>query len=54
LKCLQLSPHQTLFIDDREINVRAAEAAGILGIVAPTTKELRAELKAIGFSPLPV
>jgi putative hydrolase of the HAD superfamily len=53
LKCLQLAPHQTVFIDDREPNVRAAEAQGIQGIVAPTTKELRAKLKAIGFSPLP-
>ncbi len=53
LKCLQLDPHQALFIDDRETNVQAAEAEGIPAIVAPTTKELRAKLKAISFSPLP-
>ena len=53
LNCLQLEAHETLFIDDRERNVRAAEAQGIRGIVAPTTSDLRSQLKAIGFSPLP-
>lgn len=53
LKCLQLDPHQALFVDDRERNVRAAEELGIRGIVAPTTEQLRKQLVAIGFSPLP-
>jgi putative hydrolase of the HAD superfamily len=53
LNCLQLEAHETLFIDDRERNVRAAEAQGIRGIIAPTTSDLRSQLKAIGFSPLP-
>ena len=53
LNCLQLESHETRFIDDRERNVRAAEAQGIRGIVAPTTSDLRSQLKAIGFSPLP-
>ncbi len=53
LKCLELNTNQTLFIDDRESNVRAAEELGIRGIVAPTTEQLRQQLEAIGFSPLP-
>lgn len=53
LNSLHLAPQQALFIDDRERNVRAAEELGIRGIVAPTTKELREQLQAIGFTPLP-
>jgi putative hydrolase of the HAD superfamily len=53
LNCLQLDAHETLFIDDRERNVRAAEAQGIHAIVAPSTADLRAQLEAMGFSPLP-
>jgi putative hydrolase of the HAD superfamily len=53
LKSLGVAAEEALFIDDREPNVRAAEQVGIRGIVAPSTKELRAQLQAIRFSPLP-
>jgi len=53
LECLGVSPQEALFIDDRETNVRAAEAVGIRGIVAPSTAELKTKLTAMGFRPLP-
>ena len=53
LKLLNVAPHEALFIDDREINVKAAQSQGIRGIVAPSTAQLRAQLEAIGFVPLP-
>jgi len=53
LDCLCVAPQEALFIDDRENNVRAAEAQGIRGIQAPTTAHLRTQLEAIGFTPLP-
>ena len=53
LKCLSVTPNEALFVDDREPNVRAAEAVGIRGILAPSPAELRAQLEAIGFKPLP-
>jgi putative hydrolase of the HAD superfamily len=53
LKSLGVAPQEALFIDDREPNVRAAEQMGIRGIVAPSTEELRAKLRAIGFEPVP-
>ena len=53
LECLKVAPHEALFVDDREVNVKAAEALGIRGIVAPTPAHLRIQLEAIGFTPLP-
>ena len=53
LKGLKVAPQEALFIDDRKRNVAAAQALGIRGIVAPSTAHLRAQLGAIGFSPLP-
>ena len=53
LQCLGVAPQEALFIDDREPNVRAAEGIGIRGIVAPSTEELQARLRAIGFRPVP-
>ena len=53
LQCLGVAPQEALFIDDREPNVRAAEGVGIRGIVAPSTEELQARLRAIGFRPVP-
>jgi putative hydrolase of the HAD superfamily len=53
LNCLRLAPHETLFVDDRENNVRAAQSQGMQAIVAPTTVDLRSQLEAIGFAPLP-
>jgi len=48
-----VAPREALFLDDREANVRAAEALGITGIVARNTCQIRKDLQAIGFSPLP-
>jgi len=53
LERLSVAPREALFLDDREANVRAAEALGITGIVARNTCQIRKDLQAIGFSPLP-
>ena len=53
LKCLDVAPGEALFVDDREVNVRAARELGIKGIVANSTAELRRQLEDIGFRPLP-
>jgi putative hydrolase of the HAD superfamily len=53
LDCLRVEPHESMFIDDREPNVRAAGAIGINGIVANSPAQLRSALQSIGFQPLP-
>ncbi|HEY4931599.1 MAG TPA: HAD family phosphatase [Terriglobales bacterium] len=53
LECLRVAPCEALFVDDREVNVKAAQALGIRGIVAASPTQLRVQLDAIGFSPLP-
>ncbi len=53
LECLQVAPHEALFVDDRAVNVQAAQELGIRGIVANSPAELRRQLGAIGFMPLP-
>jgi len=53
LNSLHVEPHESLFLDDREPNVEAAKAVGIWGILAVTPQQLKANLKAIGFTPLP-
>ena len=53
LKGLDVVPQEALFIDDREINVRAARALGIRGIVAVSPAQMRVQLDAIEFTPLP-
>ena len=53
LECLQVAPGEALFVDDREINVRAAQELGIKGIVANSLAELCRQLEVIGFRPLP-
>ena len=53
LKGLNVAAQEALFIDDREINVRAAQALGIRGIVAASPAQMRAQLEAFGFVPLP-
>ncbi len=40
-------------MDDRTSNVQAAQALGIRGVVANSLAELRKQLDAIGFAPLP-
>jgi putative hydrolase of the HAD superfamily len=53
LDCLNVAPSEALFVDDREPNVRAAQALGIRGIVAASPAQLKVQLGAIGFTPLP-
>jgi len=54
LRSLGVAPTETLFIDDREVNLAAAEAIGIHGIHFRSVAELRSELEAAGFpTPLP-
>lgn len=54
--CLQLlncPASEALFIDDREANVIAAQREGITSLVFRSTDQLRSELQALGWSPLP-
>ena len=56
LKELAVRPEEALFLDDRQVNVEAAQALGIRAIVFSTVERLRADLIAQGFSaelPLP-
>jgi putative hydrolase of the HAD superfamily len=56
LERLGTQPEETLFIDDREENVRAAIAVGMKGIVFTNVDQLRRELVALGLDkelPLP-
>jgi putative hydrolase of the HAD superfamily len=51
---LGTSPDQTLFVDDRDINVRAARNLGIQAIQFKSVRQLRAELEELRFPLLPV
>ena len=56
LKELGVRPEEVLFLDDRQVNVEAAQALGIKAIVFSTVEQLRADLVAAGFEyelPLP-
>ena len=56
LKQLGTRPDETLFIDDKQVNIDAAEAVGIKGVLFTTADQLRADLVARGLSkelPLP-
>ena len=53
IECLQVTPREALFVDDRAVNVQGAQELGIKGIVANSPAELRKQLEAIGFAPLP-
>jgi len=56
LKELGAQPAETLFLDDRQVNVEAAQALGIQAIEFSTVERLRADLIAQGFAtelPLP-
>jgi putative hydrolase of the HAD superfamily len=54
LRGLGTTPHQTIFVDDREINVLAAREVGLHGIKFESIRKLRADLEGIGFPVLPV
>jgi len=56
LKELGTQPKETLFIDDRLVNIEGARAVGMQGIVFSTVEQLRADLAAADFDaelPLP-
>jgi putative hydrolase of the HAD superfamily len=44
---LGVTPEQTVFIDNKEVNVRGAEALGIAGHVYTTAADLRAYLEGL-------
>jgi putative hydrolase of the HAD superfamily len=54
LRGLGVTPHETLFVDDREINVHAARELGIHALQFRSVAQLREDLRAIGFPILPV
>jgi len=53
LRGLGVAPSETLFIDDREVNLAAARAMGIHGIQFKSIAQLRNDLDTAGFPTLP-
>jgi putative hydrolase of the HAD superfamily len=53
IDALGVQPSEALFIDDREINLEQARAAGIHTIRFQSVDQLRADLQALGFTILP-
>jgi putative hydrolase of the HAD superfamily len=56
LEKLGTRPEETLFLDDKAVNIEAAHAIGMKGIVFSTVEQLRADLIALGLDaelPLP-
>ena len=53
LKGLGTDAHETLFVDDRELNVKAAQALGIQAIQFESVDQLRAQLEKVEFPVLP-
>lgn len=53
LDALAVQPSQALFIDDRDVNLAQARAAGIRTIRFDSVKQLRGDLQALGFTILP-
>ncbi len=54
LRGLGAKAEETLFVDDREINVRAARELGIHAVRFQSMEQLQGELRAMGFPVLPV
>jgi len=54
LRGLDVAPSDTLFIDDREVNVEAARAMGIHALQFLSLAQLRNELQQAGFPVLPL
>ncbi|MGA9671659.1 MAG: HAD family phosphatase [Terracidiphilus sp.] len=50
---LGTTPHETLFIDDREVNVNAGQALGIKAVRFESVSQLRSELEKLGFPIVP-
>ena len=53
IDALGVQPSEALFIDDREINLEQARAAGIHTIRFQSVEQLRDDLQALGFTILP-
>ncbi len=54
LHCLEVQAHEALFVDDREPNVQAARALGIVALCANSPDSLRKQLQLMGWpAPLP-
>jgi putative hydrolase of the HAD superfamily len=53
INALGVQPTEALFIDDREINLEQARAAGICGIRFQSVEQLREDLQSLGFTILP-
>lgn len=53
LEQLGVQPCEALFIDDREVNVRAAADAGLVTLRFTNIESLRSDLEALGFPVLP-
>ena len=51
---LGTSPNRTLFVDDRDVNVQAAQNLGIQAIRFESLRQLRAQLEELRFPILPV
>jgi putative hydrolase of the HAD superfamily len=54
LKELGVAAENTMFIDDREVNIKAARALGIHAIEMKSMAQLGEEVKALGFPILPL
>ncbi len=54
LSLLKIPPSEVLFVDDREENIQAARAAGILGMLFESVAKFRRDLEELGFPILPV
>ena len=50
---LGVTAEEALFLDDREVNIRAAEALGICALRFESIEQIRGELSAAGFPILP-
>ncbi len=53
LKQLGVAPQEALFLDDRETNIRGAQAVGMEGLVYANPARLREDLHGWGFAILP-
>ena len=54
LQALRVKPEQTLFIDDRDANVKTAIALGGYAIKYESVRQLATNLKALHFPVLPL
>jgi putative hydrolase of the HAD superfamily len=53
INALGVQPSEALFIDDRDVNLEQARAAGIRGIRFRSVEQLHQDLQALGFTILP-